>query len=221
MMRSADDYNAAVIVAHPDDETLWAGGTVLGRTAYHWYVITMCRASDPDRAPKFKQALKRLGAHGAMGDLDDDPEQVPLQNELIEQTILSLLPSRHFDCVLTHSPGGEYTRHRRHEQTARAVLALWTAGTLLADELLMFAYEDGCGTYLPRPVKNASVYTCLDENIWQTKYEIITKTYNFAPMSFEARTTPRAEAFWRLTSSANARVWLTKEAYRHESARTV
>jgi hypothetical protein len=36
----------------------------------------------------------------------------------------------------------------------------------------------------------------LPEDIWQKKYGIVTDIYGFAPDSFEARTTPREEAFW-------------------------
>ncbi|KPK81130.1 MAG: hypothetical protein AMS27_15700 [Bacteroides sp. SM23_62_1] len=58
---------AAVIVAHPDDETLWAGGTVLAHPLWDWYIITLCRKSDPDRAPKFYRVLEILGAEGIYG----------------------------------------------------------------------------------------------------------------------------------------------------------
>ena len=36
----------AVIVAHPCDETLWAGGTILSQPAWNWFIATLCRASD-------------------------------------------------------------------------------------------------------------------------------------------------------------------------------
>jgi hypothetical protein len=39
--------NAAVIVAHPDDETLWAGGMILTHPGYNWFVASLCRKSDP------------------------------------------------------------------------------------------------------------------------------------------------------------------------------
>jgi hypothetical protein len=39
--------------------------------------------------------------------------------------------------------------------------------------------------------------TELPKRIWTRKHEIITKTYGFAPDSFEARTAPKKEAFWR------------------------
>ncbi len=213
--------NSLLIVAHPDDETLWAGGTVLGRPDERWYVITLCRGDAPGRAPRFRKALARLGAHGTMGELDDGPEQRPLPSGMFERTILSLRPASRFSRVLTHGFHGEYTRHRRHEQTARAVASLWGAGRLVAGELLLFAYEDAGGAYPPRPIERASVYTPLEERVWRTKYDIITTTYGFEPSSFEARTTPRAEAFWRLTNSADARVWMAMERWNHESARVV
>ena len=79
---------AAVVVAHPDDETLWAGGTLLMSSECHWTVVTLCRRSDTDRAPKFFRVLEYLGAAGTMGDLDDGPEQNPLMPQEVREAVL-------------------------------------------------------------------------------------------------------------------------------------
>ncbi len=188
--------SAAVIVAHPDDETLWAGGLLLAHPEWDWFVAGLCRASDPDRAPKFRRALQRFGARGALADLDDGPDQVELPAELVRRTVQELLPARRFDLILTHGPQGEYTRHRRHEETSRAVVALWQEAYLQAPALWLFAYEDGAGAHLPEPAAHAHRTDILPPAIWQAKYRVITEIYGFAADSWEARTTPREEAFW-------------------------
>jgi LmbE family N-acetylglucosaminyl deacetylase len=202
---------ACVIVAHPDDETLWAGGTVLARSEYSWTVLTVCRRSDPDRAPRFFKAVERLGAKGLMADLDDGPDQRPLDAGLIRAAILDLLPRADYDLLVTHSPFGEYTRHRRHEETSRAVTGLWERRRLTAGELWLFAYEDGGKQYLPRPIERAHLRIPLEDGTWKEKVDIIQNIYGFRPDSWEAGANPRLEAFWRFSDVQSYRAWLEKE----------
>ena len=198
----------AVIVAHPDDETLWAGGTILSHPSWNWHIVTLCRAGDGDRAPRFFQAQQVLGTTGKMGDLDDGPEQKPLDETEVQGMIQKLLPQKHFDLVISHNPTGEYTKHVRHEETGRAVITLWHSGKLYMDELWTFAYDDNGKRHLPSPIQTASIYHLLPEQTWKKKYGIITGTYGFDQESFEAKTTPRAESFWQFSSSSAAQEWL-------------
>jgi len=227
-----DFENCAVIVAHPDDETLWAGGTILMHPDVQWTVVTLCRKSDRDRAGRFLRAMEYLHVCGEMGDLDDGPEQSPLAEGKVQDTIVSLLhcdPStssgwdgeqsriHRFDLIITHSPRGEYTRHKRHEETAKAVCELWKGGGLPARQMWMFAYEDGGGKKLPEPIREADfrlgsarygeslcrgvaqprlISVKLSDDIWRKKYHTITKIYGFGSDSFEAKAAGREEAFW-------------------------
>jgi hypothetical protein len=143
-----------------------------------------------------------------MGDLDDGPEQKPLDEKEVERAILDLLPPKHFDLIISHNPSGEYTRHIRHEEVSKAVIKLWHAGKTSASELWTFAYEDGNKEYYPRPVENATIYRTLTKRIWLRKYSIITETYGFDKNSWEAETAPQAEAFWQFTNSYKANKWL-------------
>ena len=195
-----------VIVAHPDDETLWAGGLLLGHPEWSTFIVTLCRGKDPDRAPRFRSALDQLNACGAMGDLDDGPAQTRIPSPEVQAAILSLLPGRTFDLLLTHGPEGEYTRHRRHEEAAQAVAALCRTGELRAARILQFAYEDGGAAYCPRPRQDADLRIRLPGPVWERKYALITGVYGFQETSWEARTTPRVEAFYDGTVPAASKV---------------
>jgi LmbE family N-acetylglucosaminyl deacetylase len=156
-MNSSTLKSVAVIVAHPDDETLWAGGTILSHPSWEWSIVCLCRGSDTERAPKFYKALKVLKSEGIMGDLDDGPEQKPLDEKEVEHAMLDLLPPKHFDLIISHNPSGEYTKHIRHEEAGKAVIKLWHAGKISTNELWTFAYEDGNKEYYPRPVENIRI----------------------------------------------------------------
>ena len=53
----------------------------------------------------------------------------------MRETVLSIVHAVPYDLILTHGPRGEYTRHRRHEETCRAVVGLWADGAAV-EELL-------------------------------------------------------------------------------------
>jgi pentatricopeptide repeat protein len=178
-MADINSKTVAVIVAHPDDETLWAGGTILCHPTWNCFIVSLCRGNDPDRAPRFYEALKILKSQGIMGDLDDGPNQVPLVKAEVEQAILSLLPQKHFDLIISHNPSGEYTRHVRHEEVGEAVINLWNSDKISASEIRLFAYEDCHKKYYPKAVENAAVYRPLTKRIWLRKLSIIRETYGF------------------------------------------
>ena len=202
--------SVVVIVAHPDDETLWAGGTMLSHPTWNCFVVCLCRSSDTERSTKFYKALKVLKSEGVMGDLDDGPEQKPLDEKLVGHAILDLIPAKHFDLIITHNPSGEYTRHIRHEEVSQSVIKLWQTGKISGGELWTFAYEDGNKKYYPRPVENAPIFRTLTKRVWLRKYSIITEIYGFEKNGWEAETTPRAESFWKFNDPYQAKKWITQ-----------
>ena len=200
----------ALIIAHPDDEVLWAGGVILNNPQWSLSIISLCRKNDEDRSTKFYKVLKILNAQGIMGNLDDEPEQKPLNTTEVEQNILDLLPKKHFDLIITHSPQGEYTKHLRHEEIGQAVIMLWNENKIDTNELWAFAYEDGNKKYFPKPIEKASYFETLKNEIWIKKYKLITETYGFQETSWEAQTTPKAEAFWVFNNTNDAIEFLNK-----------
>lgn len=203
--------NIVVIVAHPDDETLWCGGTILLHPDSNWFVVCLCRKNDADRAAKFSCVLENFNIQGVMGNLDDGPSQRRLDRKAVEKVILSLLPKSKFDLIITHSPFGEYTRHLRHEEIGKAVFALWKNKRIQTKELWAFAYQDENKKYYPKAISSADIHQPLPEDIWDEKYRIITDIYGFEKSGFEAKTTPKTEAFWKFENPVDALLWLEKE----------
>jgi len=200
----APRLRAAVVVAHPDDETLWCGGYILTHPEFLWRIVALCREHDADRAPKFRRILDRFEAEGEMADLDDGPDQAPLPLEQIQETIVRLLAGHRYSLILTHGPKGEYTRHRRHEECCRSLVELWQSSRIDTERLWLFAYEDGGREYLPRVRDDADRCDTLTENIWLEKRRLIRDVYGYGIDSWEARTAPREEGFWCFDSAPAA-----------------
>ena len=192
------------------------------RPAWSWRVVSLCRGTDPDRRPRFFDAMTRLGGRGNMGDLDDGPEQRPLSGGEVRDAVRWALHDTSYDLIVTHSPLGEYTRHLRHEEVGRAALELWQAGDLATRELWLFAYSDGGKANHPRAIENADLVVSLPEDVWQSKLAIIQEAYGFAPDSWEVTSTPRTEAFWCFDESSKALAWQrrcgSRKPYRANSA---
>lgn len=206
---------AVAVVAHPDDEILWMGGTLLMHRHRNWKVVTLCRGSDPDRAPKFFTVLKHLGSSGIMGDMNDGPEQNPLEPQEVREAILKLLAgNKCFDVLFTHSPQGEYSRHRRHEEVGRAICDLWAAADIDLGELRLFAYHDGERSPYPTAIATAHSALELPREVFREKLRIITELYGFPPEGWEARACPQVEAFWCFRGPESLIRWLEQGGFK-------
>lgn len=216
--KATSNFRALVIVAHPDDETLWGGGTILMHPEWSWQVISLCRGDDSERRPRFFDAMQRLGvAEASMDQLDDGPEQRPLAGRRIRAALELVLANSGYDLVITHSPFGEYTRHLRHEEVGRAVLQLWDSGVLNTDELWLFAYSDGARTRSPTAIGEADIAVPLPNGVWTRKLAIIREAYGFDPDSWEAVSAPKVEAFWCFDAPSRALIWQRQYRARHTS----
>jgi LmbE family N-acetylglucosaminyl deacetylase len=215
-------HSALVVVAHPDDETLWVGGTMMMVPACRWRVVSLCRGDDPDRRSRFFTTMTRLNGQGSIGDMKDGHLQPPLSDDHVKEAIRSELENTNYDLIITHSLFGEYTTHLRHNEVGRAMLHLWQAGELTAKQLWMFAYSDKGGkARYPTAIENAHLHISLPEQIWTKKLAIIQEVYGFASDSWEVMTTPRKEAFWRFLGPAEVPVWQKQYGLSQISKRSV
>lgn len=192
---------AALIVAHPDDETLWAGETILSHPSWDWFIVFLSLGGETDHAQNFLQALQQLGAKGVVDNLDTLNNQNPLNETEVKQTLLALLPEHYFDLIISHHPAGKYTNHNRHNETGKAVILLWHCGKISTAEFWAFTSENGKKNYLPRPIETAGIYKLLTKRIWKEKQRIITEIYGFDLNSYDAKTKHTEESFWPITRS--------------------
>ena len=204
-MERLNSKKVALIVAHPCDETLWAGGTILSHPSWDWFIVCLCRGGETELVKRYDEALKLLRAEGVIGVLHGGADQKPLNDTEVEQTIKDLLPANYFDLIISHNPAGEYTSKIWQEETGNAVIKLWHSGIISAGEFWAFAYEDRNKSYLPKVIETAKIHHLLSKRIWAKKKSIIQETYGFDQGSFEAKTTPLAESFLPFTNSFAAR----------------
>lgn len=104
--------NGAVIIAHPDDETIWAGGLIASYPGLFTVICCSIPRTDPIRAFKFFDACKALGAEARLLPYVETPSE-PLKH-------LDQISLERFDVVVTHNAQGEYG-HLHHQQVHRFV----------------------------------------------------------------------------------------------------
>lgn len=198
-IRSGDEsrISALVIVAHPDDETIWCGGLILQNPHWSWSVFSLCRAEDPDRAPKFHRVCEALRAEPLISDLDDSGPLKPIDPARdIGGRIRERVEEKDWGLVLTHGGNGEYG-HPRHREIHGEVVRLAAAGIVRCRELWTFAYvRDARGGHcLAR--RDASVRLPLTEEQLAEKKRIVHEIYGYSKDSFEVRACVSPEGYRR------------------------
>ncbi|OGF24938.1 hypothetical protein A2303_06525 [Candidatus Falkowbacteria bacterium RIFOXYB2_FULL_47_14] len=177
-LRLNDGGRALVIVAHPDDETIWMGGALLRFSKIKWTILSLCRASDSDRRPKFFRVCERYGAKGIIADLDDE-DKLSFKNTLpvIKKIIKEEVGRARFDYLFTHNANGEYG-HPRHKGAYQAIKEMIKDGELSADKVFFFAY-DPVGKHKVKVGKNADTNLKLTSDEFKEKKRIVAEMYGY------------------------------------------
>lgn len=99
-----------MIVAHPDDESIFGGCALLSESG--WKVICVTNRSHPIRSLEFIRAMNFVGA---VYEIWDYPDQynIGFDKLLLKDDIQTILSEREYLKIVTHNLEGEYG-HRQH-----------------------------------------------------------------------------------------------------------
>ncbi len=177
---------ALVIVAHPDDETIWMGGMILSSKNIDWTIFSLCRGNDPDRAPKFKKVCKYYNARGLISDLEDEGI-MDIEKSLpeIKKRIIANFAGKKFAYIFTHGYNGEYG-HERHLGTHLAIKNLVKNKIITCERLFFFSYKLDSKKNIANNVKLSNFSIMLSDKELIAKKNIIEKIYGFKKNSFES-----------------------------------
>lgn len=122
-----DGYDNLMIVAHPDDETLWGGGHLLKE---NYLVVCLTNAKTyqygDQRANELKKALKKTGDKGIIMYYPDYRGRSAVRDNWdsskknIKKDMEKLLSYKNWKKVVTHNKRGEYG-HAHHKMTNQIV----------------------------------------------------------------------------------------------------
>ena len=143
-----DGVNRVMIVAHPDDETLWGGMHLLKN---RYLVVCLTNANTGKygkiRANEFEEAMKKTGSTGIILNYPDlnkhnQRDRWEQYSRQIEKDLMTVLTYKNWDEVATHNPQGEYG-HIQHKMTSRLTTKAFKKAKLKRAKLKYFGKYHG------------------------------------------------------------------------------
>ena len=110
-----------MIVAHPDDETIWGGSHLLQGK---YLVVCLTNGDNKVRKEEFNAVIKETNSKGIILSYPDKTkgkrDNWKYCNKLINKDIEYLIKKKEWKRIITHNPKGEYG-HAHHKMTSKIV----------------------------------------------------------------------------------------------------
>lgn len=118
---SLDNIDDLMIVAHPDDETIFGGQHLLKK---RYLIVCLTNGDNQVRRKEFEQMLNKTQNKGLIFDYPDktNGKRDNWQKDIhdIKSDIEYLIHKKNWKIIVTHNPDGEYG-HVHHQMTSRIV----------------------------------------------------------------------------------------------------
>jgi len=135
-----------MIVAHPDDESLFGGAQLI--TESNWKVICVTNGDNPIRRAEFESVMYVTNSRYEIWDYHDE-YHVPLEEKQIIEDLKRVINEESWGKIVTHNQNGDYG-HPHHKQVYNMVQQL-------VDKFFVF---DFLGPFLT-------------EDLWEAKLDLI------------------------------------------------
>ena len=116
-----DRADKLMIVAHPDDETLWGGAHLMEKG---YFIVVLTNENTPVRKKEFQKLLKASGNEGIILSYPDKflgkKASWKHNTDGIRADLEKIIGSREWSLIVTHNPDGEYG-HIHHKNTSSIV----------------------------------------------------------------------------------------------------
>ena len=118
------NYQNIMIVAHPDDESIWGGIHLLQN---NYLVICLTNGNNQTRAKEFYKVMEQTHNTGIILDYPDKTngkrDNWKKVYHDIEEDLNYILSNHTFTTIVTHNPKGEYG-HAHHKMTSAIVTSI-------------------------------------------------------------------------------------------------
>ena len=120
----ANEKENLMIVAHPDDETIWGGAHLMKG---NYTVLCITNGNNKKRKAEFNQVMKKAGSKGMILSFPDKTngkrDNWKSCKKEIKNKIKKVIDSKDWDEIITHNPNGEYG-HIHHKMVSKFVTNL-------------------------------------------------------------------------------------------------